>query len=239
MPRTTGKLHAYWLDKTEHGNWPYDVPGSGIRFASEPAVADLDNDGKAEVIFTSWPQNSGMAVGQLHILDYLGNPVQAIDLPPSFPSGKVNGGLAAPTLANLDGDADMEVVVGTIASGAVAYDLPNTPNARLLWRTGRGSFLRAGVAQTSACFKLTLTSSPASMGSATATPPNCGADYSPGTVITLTATANASNHFLAWNGVPNGATNPISMTMTADRAVTALFLNFVPTPQARLPVVSK
>ena len=210
-----------------------------MRFASEPAVADLDNDGKAEVIFTSWPQKGASAVGQLHILDYLGNPLQAIDLPPSFPSGNVNGGLAAPTLANIDSDADTEIVVGTVSGGVVAYDVPNTANARLLWRTGRGSFLRAGVAQTSACFKLTLASSPASMGNATATPPNCGALYSPGTVVTLTATVTAPNYFLGWNGLPNGANNPITLTMNADRAVTAMFLNFVPTPQAHLPLVSR
>ena len=29
-----GKMHAYWLDKTEHGSWPYKIPGDGIRFAS-------------------------------------------------------------------------------------------------------------------------------------------------------------------------------------------------------------
>ncbi|KPK04025.1 MAG: hypothetical protein AMJ56_18175, partial [Anaerolineae bacterium SG8_19] len=55
-----GRLHAYWLDKTEHHQWPYNVNGTGpgIRFASEPVVADLDNDGLAEVIFTSWPENT-------------------------------------------------------------------------------------------------------------------------------------------------------------------------------------
>jgi hypothetical protein len=237
FPSYDGRLHAYWLDKTQHGNWPFDVPGSGIRFASEPAVADLDNDGKAEVIFTSWPQKGGVAVGQLHIVDAQGTQLHAVDLPPSFPAGKVNGGLAAPTLANLDGDADLEVVVGTIASGAVAYDLPNTANARVLWRTGRGGFLRSGMAQTAGCFVLNVVASPVSMGSVTATPPNCGAAYSPGTVVTLTATASVGNHFLAWNGISNETANPISLTMTADRSVTALFIDFVPTPQARLPVV--
>ena len=59
FPSYDGKVHAYWLDKTEHGSWPFDVPGSGIRFASEPVVADLDGDGQAEVLFTSWPQKSG------------------------------------------------------------------------------------------------------------------------------------------------------------------------------------
>ncbi len=52
-----GRVHAYWLDKTEHDSWPYEVynPGEGFkRFASEPVIADLNNDGKAEVIFASW-----------------------------------------------------------------------------------------------------------------------------------------------------------------------------------------
>jgi VCBS repeat protein/S-layer family protein len=147
FPSYDGKLHAYWLDKTEHGIWPFDVPGAGIRFAGEPAVADLDNDGRAEVLFTSWPQKAGAGVGQLHVLNYLGGQLFAIDLPASFPAGSWNGGLAAPTLANIDADADLELVAGTAHSGVVAYDLPNTANARLLWSTGRGSAKRSGVAK--------------------------------------------------------------------------------------------
>jgi hypothetical protein len=144
FPSYDGKLHAYWLDKTEHGSWPYDVPGSGIRFASEPVIADLDDDGQAEVIFTSWTQKSTAASGSLHVLGSLGQTVHVVPLPPSFPSGSWNGGLAAPTLADIDGDDDLEVVVGTAHSGVVAYDLPGTAGARVLWRTGRGSFQRAG-----------------------------------------------------------------------------------------------
>src|SRR6185503_20096228 len=55
-----------------------------------------------------------------------------------------NGGLAAPTLANIDADPDLELVAGTTSSGVVAYELPNTPNARILWGTGRGGCRRAG-----------------------------------------------------------------------------------------------
>ncbi|UXI68922.1 FG-GAP repeat domain-containing protein [Tahibacter amnicola] len=140
-----GKLHAWWLDKTEHHNWPYVVPGTGYRFAAEPAVADLDNDGCAEVLFTSYPEKRNNFVGQLHVLNCRGQSLFALNLP--APRGDDwNGGLGAPTLANLDADADLELVIGTSQSGAVAYDLPGTANARVLWGTGRGSLRRTGLA---------------------------------------------------------------------------------------------
>ena len=145
-PSYDGRLHAWWLDKMPHGSWPYTVPGAGIRFASEAVVADLDGDGPAEVIFTSWPDKATGGVGRLHILDAAGHPLHALDLPaPLSGSATWNGALGAPTLGNIDGDPDLEIVVGTVASGVVAYDLPGTAGARLLWATGRGSSLRTGV----------------------------------------------------------------------------------------------
>ena len=45
-----GKVHVYWLNQKEKYNWPYVVgTQSDPRYAAEPVVADLDNDGKAEV----------------------------------------------------------------------------------------------------------------------------------------------------------------------------------------------
>lgn len=138
-----GRLHAFWLDKTEHGSWPYAVyTGGAYRFASEPVVADLDDDGRPEVIFGSWVQKGTYSTGKLHILDHLGNPLQEVDLPPAYGSPDWNGALAAPTLANIDADDDLEVVLNTAHSGFVAYDLPGTANARILWGTGRGNYLR-------------------------------------------------------------------------------------------------
>ncbi len=142
-----GRMHAFWLDKTEHGAWPYSVYNASegfYRFASEPVIADLDNDGHAEVIFTSWTQKGSHHTGKLHIVDYLGHALQELDLPAAFGDSDWNGALAAPTLANLDNDTDLEIVVNTAHSGFVAYDLPSTANARVLWATGRGNYQRSG-----------------------------------------------------------------------------------------------
>ncbi|MCK9293768.1 MAG: VCBS repeat-containing protein [Desulfobulbaceae bacterium] len=148
FPSYDGRLHAFWLDKTEHGNWPYSVynPASGVfRFASEPVIADLDNNGTAEVIFTSWVQKGSALTGKLHILDYQGNPLYEPNLPGPFGSADWNGSLAAPTIANIDSDDDFEIVINTAHSGVVAFDLPGSSLARILWGTGRGSYHRNGV----------------------------------------------------------------------------------------------
>jgi len=142
-----GRVHVYWLDKSEHGNWPYSLidPSEGlIRFASEPVIADLDNNGYAEVIFGSWVQKGSYETGKLHILDYLGNPIHEVPLPAAYGSSNWNGVLAAPTLADIDSDPDLEVVLTSAHSGIIAYDLPGTSQARILWGTSRGNYLRNG-----------------------------------------------------------------------------------------------
>ena len=149
-PSYDGRVHAYWLDKTEHGSWPFEVYDSAdgfYRFASEPIVVDLDNNGRAEVIFASWTQNGSNAPGKLYVVSWDGNVVQSLDLPWEASDGR-GGGLAAPTIANLDADPDLELVVGTINKGLVAYDIANSAHARILWGTGRGTAQRTGLAPT-------------------------------------------------------------------------------------------
>ena len=103
-----GRLHAYWLDRTEHGQWPYRVKKTSesyIRFSSEPAVADLDNDGQAEVIVATWTQKGSNAGGQLMILSWDGALLHAVDLPRS--SQDWDGAMAAPTIDNIDADREL------------------------------------------------------------------------------------------------------------------------------------
>lgn len=147
-----GKVHAFWLDKTEHGHWPFSVYHASdgyLTFASEPVVADLNNDGKPEVIFASWTQKGSHATGKLYILDNMGNQLQAVDLPAGKGSVDWNGALAAPTLADIDGDGNLEVVLNTANSGLVAYTLPGTAGASVLWGTGRGNTQRTGTVPSS------------------------------------------------------------------------------------------
>ena len=149
-----GKVHCFQLDKTEYHNWPYSVYNSAegtFRFASEPVVADLDNNGYSEVIFTSWVQKGSSKTGKVHILDYQGNPLHEVALPPAFGSPDWNGALPAPTLADIDDDPDLELVLNTAHSGLVAYDLPDTAGARILWGTGRGSYQRTGSLAIESC----------------------------------------------------------------------------------------
>jgi hypothetical protein len=226
-----GRVHAYWLDKTEHGNWPYRVPSTGVggddfRFAGEPVVADLDNDGHAEVIFTSWPKKGGNRVGHLHILDYLGNELYRVALPAPF-GDDWNGGLGAPTLANIDGDPDLEVVVGTTASGVVAYDLPNTASAKVLWGTGRGNFKRTGTSpvpvpsiapQDASIVEGSSGSSsleiPVTLSGPTSVPVRVN-------YATADGTALAGSDYVATSGAltfpPGSTSGEISVTVTGDR----------------------
>lgn len=142
-----GRLHAFWLDKTEHANWPfavYDAAKGYFQFAGEPVVADLDNNGQAEVLFTSWTQKGSNQTGKLYIVDCNGDEVFAVDLPAAYGSPDWNGALPAPTLADIDQDPDLEVVINTAHSGFAAYDLPDTAQARILWGTGRGNYHRNG-----------------------------------------------------------------------------------------------
>src|SRR5207247_10169199 len=49
------------------------------------------------------------------------------------------------------------------------------------------------------------------------------ATYTHGTVVQLTATPAAGWHFVSWSGDASGTANPLSVTMDADKSITATF----------------
>jgi hypothetical protein len=141
-----GRVHAFWLDGTEHGAWPFSVyPGAGpLRFASSPVVADLDRDGAAEVLFGSWTEKGSGSWGRLHVVSATGASLWQLELPAPIDASDWSGALASPTLAQIDDDPDLELVLQTAHAGVVAYELPGSAGAVVRWPTGRGNFRRAG-----------------------------------------------------------------------------------------------
>jgi uncharacterized repeat protein (TIGR02543 family) len=75
------------------------------------------------------------------------------------------------------------------------------------------------------CYTLSTYINPTGSGSVGVTPgPNCnGSQYTPGTVVQLTATAGSGYTFANWSGDASGSSNPIPITMNGNRSVTASF----------------
>ncbi|MGZ3578779.1 MAG: DUF4082 domain-containing protein, partial [Syntrophales bacterium] len=69
---------------------------------------------------------------------------------------------------------------------------------------------------------LTVQRSPVSGGSVTLSPP--GGNYDDGTSVQLTAVPATGYRFDHWTGDLTGSTNPASISMTANRSVTAVFI---------------
>ncbi len=74
-------------------------------------------------------------------------------------------------------------------------------------------------------YALSLSSNPPGGGTVNAVPPPGGdGKYAYGTVVTLTASPATDYGFSVWSGDASGSSNPVQVTMTADRSVTASFI---------------
>lgn len=137
FPSYDGNLYAVHPDGTLF--WKFSFANNGARFASEPVVADLNNDGSPEVLFSTYETTPGK--GAVIILNHLGIKLVQTPLP-----GR--GAMAAPTLADVDGDGELEAIINlkdTLPEGGVQiYGLPGSKTNLILWPTGRGNFLRNG-----------------------------------------------------------------------------------------------
>lgn len=74
------------------------------------------------------------------------------------------------------------------------------------------------------CYSLIVTVKPSGSGTVAVSPaPNCGSLYTPGTVVTLTATANPKFVFFRWTGSISSTSNPLIVTMDSNKTFTANF----------------
>jgi hypothetical protein len=90
-------------------------------------------------------------------------------------------------------------------------------------------WLHAKANEAGPCYTLTTTASPPAGGSIVVNKaPNCPDNkYISGTVLSLTPVPNTADEyqFISWSGGASGSTNPLSLTMTTDKSITADFLN--------------
>jgi outer membrane protein assembly factor BamB len=125
--------------------WRYNYTnGKAIMFASEAMVADLNQDGSPEIIFTTYGDPNVSDSGHLIILAANGALLWDVPLPNPGHDGNGNGAPAAPTVADLDGDGQLEILVQTFDHGLDVFTVPGSGNKCLLWNNARGGPLRMG-----------------------------------------------------------------------------------------------
>ncbi len=103
---------------------------------------------------------------------------------------------------------------------AVAWQGPGIAQAVIT-----GNYLSPFVPTTTTNY--TLTAVTTGTGSVSLSP--TGGTYAQGTVVTVTATAGSGYQFSGWSGDLTGSTNPATITMNANKSVTATFTQIVGT----------
>ena len=136
---------VYVFDAGAKLQWRYDYSrGKTLLYASEVVVADLSGDGRPELIFGTFGEDGGD--GHLVVLSGAGKKLHDLELPGQNPdSGNGIGAAAAPTVADLDGDGQLEILVLTIDHGLDVYTVPGSATNCTPWPTGRANPLRNAI----------------------------------------------------------------------------------------------
>jgi hypothetical protein len=134
---------VYAVGPTGRRLWRYDYArGRKKTFASEVVAADLNRDGTPELVFGTYGAARGS--GRLIVLSAAGRKLYDIRLKHQGNDGNGIGVPAAPSIADIDGDGRLEIVLSTFDHGLDVYRVPGSGTNCLPWPTGRGSLLRSG-----------------------------------------------------------------------------------------------
>ena len=107
--------------------WPIDL---GTNSLSEPATADLDNDGDLEIIGAN--KN-----GQIFVFHHDGTSFNHF---PTTVSGNIE---SSPAIGDVDNDGDFEIAIAT-TMGLKVMDIKSELGPRMSWKVHRGNRYRSG-----------------------------------------------------------------------------------------------
>jgi hypothetical protein len=134
---------VYAVGPTGKRLWRYDYArGRAKTFASEVVAADLNRDGRPELVFGTY--GAARRSGRLVVLSASGRRLHDIRLRKQGSDGNGIGVPAAPSIGDLNGDGRLEIVVSTFDHGIDVYRVPRSDTKTLPWPTGRGNLLRNG-----------------------------------------------------------------------------------------------
>lgn len=134
-----GRVHAVSAARQEL--WAVRYTNSDHVLTGGVAIGDLSGDGIVEAVFATYTSSAGE--GRLFVLDAGGNVLHALPLPG-------HGSMAVPTLADVDGDGTVEIVVSLKEAddkveSLRVYTVPGSSATCLPWPTGHGNFARSGL----------------------------------------------------------------------------------------------
>jgi hypothetical protein len=136
-----GRIHA--VNAKRQPLWSYTYTTDPKVLTGGVAIGDLSGDGRPEIVFASYSPDQNK--GALFLLGADGKELHKLPLPR-------RGAMPVPTLADVDGDGVLEIVVSLKdaedkVESVQIYTVPGSSTNCLPWPTGRGNDLRDGRGQ--------------------------------------------------------------------------------------------
>jgi hypothetical protein len=122
--------------------WRYDFRrGAPETYASEVVAADVQGDRRPELVFGTY--GAAPRSGRLVVLSARGRRLHEVRLRNQGTNGNGIGIPAAPSIADIDRDGRLEIVVTTFDHGIDVYRVRGSRARRAPWPTGRGNLMRS------------------------------------------------------------------------------------------------